>query len=74
MNLIKQFIDLNIKNNQLLVAQNWTVYQYKIIISEEIRFKIEQLIYDYEDGMITNVNLSNNILYILDSEFNAQNN
>jgi len=62
MNLIKQFIDLNIKNNQLLVAQNWTVYQYKIIISEEIRFKIEQLIYDYEDGMITNVNLSNSNL------------
>ena len=72
--LMNTCIDLFQTINQFLVAQDWETYQYKIIISEELRFDIESFYEEYQVGIISKTKLTNLILNILQQEFKGQNN
>lgn len=72
--LMTSYLDLSITENQILVAQDWFIYQYKVIISEEIRHQIEETTDDYHEGIITHNEMYNSILNRVKLEFKAQKN
>jgi len=72
--LMKSYIDLFLVSNQLLVAQDWAIYQYKIIISDELRWDIEEYQEEYFSGDLTKAGFSDLISDLLLQEFNSQNN
>ncbi len=72
--LIKKHIDLSKTKNQVLVAEDWGKYQYSVIISDELRFRIEGFIDTYNSGMITGRETMNLILDAIHTEFNSHKN
>lgn len=71
MNLIKNYIDLSITQNQILVAEDWIIYRYSIIISDESRYYIEEYLDNYNEGMLTYREFKNLVLDRLYNEFNS---
>ena len=69
--LIKKHLDLFLPSNQILVSNDWHKYKYAIIISYELRYKIERIIDDFENGYNTNIKMSTAILFELNQEFSS---
>ena len=72
--LMKKYIDLFLDENQILVAQDWAIYQNRIIISEDLRYEIESFVETYNDGMITRMELYNLTLGAIHIEFKSSRN
>jgi len=72
--LIKKHLDLSKTKNQILVAEDWGKYQYFVIISDELRFRIEGFIDNYNLGMLTSKETINLILNAINIEFNSHKN
>ncbi len=70
--IMKQYLDLSIKEYQILVAHDWSVYQNLVIVSEDTRYKIAQVNENYRVGNITEEEQFNITLAFLDQEFKAQ--
>ena len=70
--IMKQYLDLSIKEYQILVAHDWSVYQNLVIVSEDTRYKIAQVDENYRVGNITEEEQFNITLAFLDQEFKAQ--
>lgn len=62
-------MDLTKVKNQIEVAKNWYDYKDKIVIPNWLRKKIELIIKDYDNFMITNNEVSNQILDILNAYY-----
>ena len=72
--LMKKYIDLSLIDNQILVAQDWFIYRERIIISEDLRYKIESFVDTYNDGMVTRMELYNLTLDSIHTEFESNKN
>jgi hypothetical protein len=72
--LMKKYIDLALIDNQILVAQDWVIYRERIIISEDLRYQIEAFVDNYNDGMITKMELYNLTLDVIHIEFKSRKN
>ncbi|PIB28300.1 hypothetical protein BFP78_00135 [Gaetbulibacter sp. 5U11] len=66
-------MDLTKVKNQIEVAKNWYDYKDKIVIPNWLRKKIELIIKDYDNFMITNNEVSNQILDLLNNHFKLKN-
>ena len=62
-------IDLSIIENQILVSKNWFKYKDKIDIPYDIILEIKSVFKEYDDFMLTNTEVSNRILDLLNGYF-----
>ncbi len=70
--IMKQYLDLSLKEYQTLVAHDWSVYQNLVIVSEDTRYKIAQIDDNFHSGNINKEEQFNLTLSVLSQEFKAQ--